>query len=128
MKPKKYCFVHFFSFCFSFLFFFFVFFFTMFLHSMQNVMHTQYVPSKGVPGFIIMQKTFYRKKKILELLQLLLNFYGAFLSFNEYITLHMHPPLYQPLVYEDNVNILKNIFVIEESLLITKCFVPVATG
>lgn len=40
----------------------------------------------------------------------------------------MHPPLYQPLVYEDNVNILKNIFVIEESLLITKCLVPVATG
>lgn len=95
-----------------------------------NVMHTQYVPFNGVPGFIIMRKTFYRKKKnqIIELLQLLLKFYGAFLSFNEYIPLHMHPPLYQPLVYEDNVNILKNIFVIEESLLITKCLVPVATG
>lgn len=51
-----------------------------------------------------------------------------FLSFIEYITLPMHLPLYQPLVYEDNVNILKNIFVIEESLLITKCLHPVATG
>lgn len=42
--------------------FYFFFLSTMFLHSMQNVMHTQYVPSKGVPGFIIIQKTFYRKK------------------------------------------------------------------
>lgn len=40
----------------------------------------------------------------------------------------MHPPLYQTLVYEDNVNILQNIFVIEESLLITTCLLPVATG
>lgn len=37
-------------------------FFSVFLHGMQNVIHTEYVPSKGVPGFIIMQRTFYRKK------------------------------------------------------------------
>lgn len=45
-----------------------------------NVIHTQYLPSKGVPGFIIMQKTFYwKKKKILKLLQLLLKLLWCFL-------------------------------------------------